>query len=90
MLANPRNGEMVILGHDGEGKLKLDGRCEIELELDEATGEEKVTGYNFHQRLRVLPKQYVRKIKVRVSPDDTFEDRTYPALAKRDKRSSCS
>ena len=90
MLANPRNGEMVILGHDGEGKLWLDGRCEIELELDEATGEKKVTGYNFHRRLRVLPKHYVRKIKVRVSPDDTLEDLTYPVIAKSDTRSSGS
>lgn len=32
MLANPKNCEMVILAHDGFGRLKLDGRCELELE----------------------------------------------------------
>lgn len=28
-LANPKNCEMVILGHDGLGKLQLKGRCEL-------------------------------------------------------------
>ena len=32
MLANPKNCEMVMLKHDGQGRLKLDGRCELELE----------------------------------------------------------
>lgn len=32
MLANPKNCEMVLLKHDGQGRLKLDGRCELELE----------------------------------------------------------
>jgi archaellum component FlaD/FlaE len=31
MLANPKNCEMVVLAHDGQGRLKLDGRCELEL-----------------------------------------------------------
>jgi len=31
LLANPQNCEMIILGHDGEGRLDLDGRCELEL-----------------------------------------------------------
>lgn len=31
MLANPKNCEMVMLAHDGLGRLKLDGRCELEL-----------------------------------------------------------
>ncbi len=31
LLANPQNCEMVILGHDGQGRLHLDGRCELEL-----------------------------------------------------------
>ena len=79
MLANPRNGEMVILGHDGEGKLRLEGRCELELDLEIATDEKKVSGYQFHRRLRVLPKHFIRKIKVRVSPDDTLEDRISPS-----------
>lgn len=83
-LANPRNCEMVILGHDGKGKLRLDGRCELELAVDEATGEKRVTSHRFQQRLRVLPKEYVHKIKVRVSPDDYFEDRVEPLLEKSD------
>ncbi|KAL7533839.1 hypothetical protein ACHAXR_005475, partial [Thalassiosira sp. AJA248-18] len=32
MLANPKNCEMIILAHDGLGRLKLDGRCELELQ----------------------------------------------------------
>lgn len=32
MLANPKNCEMITLAHDGLGRLKLDGRCELELE----------------------------------------------------------
>jgi len=32
MLANPRNCEMIILGHDGRGKLQLTGRSELVLE----------------------------------------------------------
>jgi hypothetical protein len=31
MVANPRNCEMIILGHDGKGRLQLDGRCDLEL-----------------------------------------------------------
>ena len=31
MLANPKNCEIIVLGHDGLGRLKLDGRCELEL-----------------------------------------------------------
>lgn len=31
MLANPKNCEIIVLGHDGMGRLKLDGRCELEL-----------------------------------------------------------
>lgn len=32
MLANPKNCEMVILKHDGSGRLQLDSRCEVEFE----------------------------------------------------------
>lgn len=31
MLANPKNCEIIVLGHNGLGRLKLDGRCELEL-----------------------------------------------------------
>jgi len=38
MLANPRNCEMVILAHDGCGRLKLDGRCDLELSRVKKSG----------------------------------------------------
>lgn len=46
LLANPQNCEMVILGHDGQGRLHLDGRCELELKQrtakrDSADGKEE-------------------------------------------------
>eukprot|EP00521_Asterionellopsis_glacialis_P016146 CAMPEP_0195294220 /NCGR_PEP_ID=MMETSP0707-20130614/14381_1 /TAXON_ID=33640 /ORGANISM="Asterionellopsis glacialis, Strain CCMP134" /LENGTH=489 /DNA_ID=CAMNT_0040355129 /DNA_START=506 /DNA_END=1975 /DNA_ORIENTATION=+ len=78
MLSNPRNCEMVMLGHDGEGKLRLQGRCEIELKEDqeEKDGQtksvKKVSGYRFHKRLNVLPKKYIRKVTIRISPDDVI------------------
>lgn len=70
LLANPRNCEMVILGHDGAGKLQLDGRYEVQLEENALSGEKEVKGCNFHERLRVLPKKYVHKLSVRISYDD--------------------
>ena len=70
LLANPRNCEMVILGHDGAGKLQLDGRFEVQMEENTETGENEVKGYTFHKRLRVLPRKYVRKLNVRISNDD--------------------
>lgn len=38
MLANPKNCEMVVLAHDGMGRLRLNGRCELELGEAEAPG----------------------------------------------------
>lgn len=35
MLANPKNCEMVILKHDGSGRLQLDSRCEMAFETDD-------------------------------------------------------
>jgi broad specificity phosphatase PhoE len=70
MLANPKNCEMVILGHAGEGRLDLEGRCALDLEEDPITDEAHVTGYKFHKRLRILPKSAIRKVKIRISPDD--------------------
>uniref|UniRef100_A0A6T6ELV1 Phosphoglycerate mutase (2,3-diphosphoglycerate-dependent) n=1 Tax=Craspedostauros australis TaxID=1486917 RepID=A0A6T6ELV1_9STRA len=70
MLANPTNCEMVVLGHNGEGQLDLDGRCNLELEKDEETKQTKVVGHRFHHRLRILPKAALRKTKIRISPDD--------------------
>jgi len=92
ILANPRNCEMVVLGHNGQGRLELQGRCALDLGSQPSTrtssteGEvEKkdkdgsssskeeelhVTGYKFHKRLRILPRNAIRKVKIRISPDD--------------------
>lgn len=69
MLANPKNCEMVILKHDGAGRLQLEGRCEQTVSEDK-DGEMHVTGSTFHERLRVVPSQYVPKAKIRISYDD--------------------
>ncbi|KAG7365978.1 histidine phosphatase superfamily branch 1 protein [Nitzschia inconspicua] len=69
-LANPRNCEMVILGHSGDGKLDLEGRCDLDIEKDSERDDPHVTGYKFHKRLRILPKSAIRKVKIRISPDD--------------------
>jgi broad specificity phosphatase PhoE len=69
-LANPRNCEMVILSHDGFGKLELSGRYELEMKMDEETKETHADGYTFHRRLRVLPDDSIRKLKIRISYDD--------------------
>eukprot|EP00544_Gedaniella_sp_CCMP2646_P008118 CAMPEP_0202491156 /NCGR_PEP_ID=MMETSP1361-20130828/8308_1 /ASSEMBLY_ACC=CAM_ASM_000849 /TAXON_ID=210615 /ORGANISM="Staurosira complex sp., Strain CCMP2646" /LENGTH=496 /DNA_ID=CAMNT_0049121159 /DNA_START=88 /DNA_END=1578 /DNA_ORIENTATION=+ len=69
MLANPKNCEMVILKHDGAGRLGLEGRCEQTVTEDE-NGENHVIGSTFHERLRVVPLQYVPKVKIRISYDD--------------------
>ena len=106
MLANPRNGEMVVLRHDGHGRLRLAGRYELELEEpgrpgdadvggddeddpggDENTGsgaggdpkhpkegKTRVVGVSFHERLRVLPPEYIRKVPIRISYDDEDND----------------
>uniref|UniRef100_A0A7S2UN69 Uncharacterized protein n=1 Tax=Attheya septentrionalis TaxID=420275 RepID=A0A7S2UN69_9STRA len=75
MLANPKNGEMVFLGHDGAGKLKLDGRCEQNVTTATNTvvngtqvqAPVKVEGYTFHKQLRVLPQQWIDKRTIRLS-----------------------
>ena len=43
---------MVILGHDGHGKLELEGRVELKNEesCGEKTGE---AGYQFYEKLKV-------------------------------------
>lgn len=70
LLANPRNCEMVVLRHDGEGRLQLDGRHELDLEEDRKTGEKHVVGCTYHRRLKVLPQDKIRKVKIRISFDD--------------------
>ena len=70
LLANPRNCEMVVLGHAGDGRLDLEGRCALELEEDPETHRSRVKGYKFHKRLRILPKSHVRTVRFRISPRD--------------------
>ena len=78
MLANPQNCEMVMLAHDGLGRLKLDGRCELELKSDceeDQDGDDDrksttVVGYKKHSRLRTLPPQWVRPRTVRMCYND--------------------
>jgi broad specificity phosphatase PhoE len=78
MLANPRNCEMVVLRHDGRGRLQLHGRYELELKQggdgsdgDEVgRGETRVVGVKFHRRLRVLPPEYISRAPIRISYDD--------------------
>ena len=69
-LANPRNCEMVVLGHEGNGQLDLEGRCSLELEEDPETKRKVVKGYKFHKRLRILPKSNIRTVRFRISPMD--------------------
>ncbi len=40
MMANPKNCEIIVLGHDGLGRLKLDGRIELELSKRPDEGDE--------------------------------------------------
>jgi broad specificity phosphatase PhoE len=71
MLANPRNCEMVVLGPSPDGKLDLEGRCALDVEEEPETHQSHVTGYKFHKRLRILPKSAIRKVKIRISPNDS-------------------
>lgn len=71
LLANPRNCEMIVLGHDNCGRLELFGRHELVLGEEEGpNGEREIRGYAEHRRLRVLPESYVRRVKVRISQND--------------------
>eukprot|EP00563_Minutocellus_polymorphus_P013352 CAMPEP_0181075354 /NCGR_PEP_ID=MMETSP1070-20121207/30064_1 /TAXON_ID=265543 /ORGANISM="Minutocellus polymorphus, Strain NH13" /LENGTH=622 /DNA_ID=CAMNT_0023156479 /DNA_START=16 /DNA_END=1881 /DNA_ORIENTATION=- len=83
-LANPKNCDLVVLGHDGKGRLRLEGRHELILcdnGDDEQEGEETmyksqhqsitlVKGYKYESRLRTLPKEWRAKRKIRLSYDD--------------------
>lgn len=69
MLANPKNCEMVVLEHDGAGRLQLEGRYDqIVTEGDD--GEKHVVGSTFHEQLRVIPQEFFSKAKIRISYDD--------------------
>ena len=83
-LANPKNCDLVVLGHDGNGRLRLEGRHELIL-LDATDDEQEggksiyepqhqsntlVKGYKYESRLRTLPKEWRAKRKIRLSYDD--------------------
>ena len=69
LLSNPRNCEMVVLTHDGHGRLQMAGRHE--LEMTQATGP-TVNGdglamrYKYRKRLRVLPPDHIRRVRIRI------------------------
>ena len=69
MLANPKNCEMVVLRHDGAGRLELEGRWEQTV-TESGDVEKQVTGCAFHNCLRVLPPEALRKTEIRISYDD--------------------
>ena len=84
---------MVVLGHNGAGRLELVGRYELVLTEQQLHGggrhppddknalsttttattmdeKNRVVGYRFHKRLRVLPPKVVRKVKIRLCGED--------------------
>ena len=82
MLANPKNCDLVVLSNDGQGRLRLDGRCELELKDDDEedggdnNGERRrrrkaVVGYRKLAKLRTIPPQYVHHRIARVNEQDT-------------------
>lgn len=70
LLSNPRNCETIVLSHDGQGRLRLDGRHELLCESDDTNKQTRVNGYKFFKRLRVLPKDSVKHARIRISFDD--------------------
>ena len=74
VLSTQRNCEMVVLQHDGAGRLVLGGRYELENKKSDDfkiyRNCQQVTStaveYSFHPRLRVLPQKYAHKAKVRM------------------------
>lgn len=97
MLANPKNCDFVVLGHDGKGRLRLEGRHELVLKKREQKGNVKdedareqmseeeaeyksqyqtdtlIEGYRYQDRLRILPKEWRVKRKIRLSYHDGQE-----------------
>lgn len=72
-----RNCEMVVLQHDGAGRLVLGGRYELETKKSDedncSNGHFQISNavaYTFHPRLRVLPQKYAHKAKVRMKYGD--------------------
>ena len=70
---------MVVLQHDGAGRLILGGRYELESKKSDdaanhCNNDPRLTSnaveYTFHPRLRVLPQKYAHKAKVRMKYGD--------------------
>lgn len=65
---------MIILGHDGYGRLELEGRCQLKITKIETEGEEtsesdtkvKVSGYHFFKKLKVIPKCHMKTRTIRM------------------------
>ena len=75
LLANPKNCEMIVLGHDQRGRLELKMRHEqileeVERENGKKKKKKRVVGYSQHQRLRVIPEDHIRRVHIRISQDD--------------------
>jgi hypothetical protein len=58
---------MVVLQHDGAGRLVLGGRYELGTKKGDS---DTPVEYTFHPRLRVLPQKYAHKAKVRMKYGD--------------------
>merc|ERR1740139_1900352 len=73
MMKNPKNCEMIVLGHDGAGKLQLDGRYHLESgeENDTTGGTENTLRYKFSKTLNVGPKKRFKKRIIRFSYNDS-------------------
>ena len=70
---NPKNCEMIILRHDGEGRLQLDGQCNLESEerIDDAGIQRKFLRYKFCKTLRAVPREHIKKRVIRMSFNET-------------------
>ena len=84
LLSNPRNCEMVVLTHDGQGRLQMAGRHELEMTPIPTTtatslnnrvgGEEMSMCFKYRKRLRVLPQEYIHKVKIRIYQNEEDSD----------------
>ena len=75
---------MIILKHDGSGRLQLDSRCEVEFETVDVDAAKtrgtnggtkqsttKVVGYTKHRRLKLLPPHLIQPRMVRMFHNET-------------------
>ncbi|KAL7575971.1 hypothetical protein ACA910_000760 [Epithemia clementina (nom. ined.)] len=77
LLSNPRNCEMIVLTHNGHGRLQMAGRHELETINVHPSIKNKdgiVMRYKFKKRLRVLPPEHVHKVKIRICQSEQNEN----------------